>query len=141
MIFYANNTLCYAWNIFNRVYLRWLYLKMHHLNATLWIYVSFCNTLWHDALWWCQSIRSSDGRQSLYTSRPWGLKPLTWLHKACLKSKWKNKKNPWLEPAVINILVSSRLHRLLCSRTWLEFCLFSTVLRHVHECICISGTL
>ena len=103
MIFYANNTLCYAWNIFNRVYLRWLYLKMHHLNATLWIYVSFCNTLWHDALWWCQSIRSSDGRQSLYTSRPWGLKPLT-------KHVWKvgerRKFMTWtrsLKPAAIRL--------------------------------------
>ena len=32
-------------------------------------------------------IGVSGGRQSLYTSRPWGLKPLTLLHKACLKSR------------------------------------------------------
>ena len=49
----------------------------------------------------------SGGRQSLYTSRPWGLKPLTELHKACLKSRWKKKKSmTWtcsLEPAVIQL--------------------------------------
>ena len=31
-------------------------------------------------IWW---------RQSLYTSRPWDLKPLNYLHKVYLKSRWK----------------------------------------------------
>ena len=37
-----------------------------------------------EGIWW---------RQSLYTSRPWGLKPLNWLHKVSLKNKWKKKKS------------------------------------------------
>ena len=49
-------------------------------------------------------IGVSGGRQSLYTSRPWGLKPLTELYKACLKSSWKKKSMTLtysLEPAAI----------------------------------------
>ena len=52
-------------------------------------------------------IGVSGGRQSLYTSRPWGLKPLTWLHNACLKSRSRKKKSmTWtciLEPAAIRL--------------------------------------
>ena len=47
-------------------------------------------------------IGVSGGRQSLYTSRPWGLKPLTLLHKLVWKVS-ERRKNPWLEPAASNL--------------------------------------
>ena len=48
----------------------------------------------------CNMIRVSGGRQSLCTSRPWGLKPLNLTAQSMFR--WK-KKNPWLEPAAIRL--------------------------------------
>ena len=70
------------------------------------------NLFWVINMKFLNMIGLSGGRQSLYTSRPWGLKPLN-----LTAQHWKvseRRKNPWLEPAAIRLT----LKRLQESARW-----------------------